>query len=139
MRDLAQTCQRRSRSSISTECASQIPTRHASRWPGDPNRRRRPVLPQPGLSLRGAGGARRRTDAIDAAWWKDEFGIPDDFVKQVGAMVQPGDSTIHALLRTANPDLVADQFRGYGRTILSTTPSRDQREKALGKRPARAL
>jgi uncharacterized membrane protein len=67
--------------------------------------------------------------AIDASWWKDEFGIPDDFVKQVGAMIQPGDSAIYALLRSANPDIVADQFRGYGGTILSTTLSRGQQAK----------
>ena len=67
--------------------------------------------------------------AIDASWWKDEFGIPDEFVKQVGAMIQPGDSAIYALLRTANPDIVADRFRGYGGTILSTTLSRDQQAK----------
>jgi len=67
--------------------------------------------------------------AIDASWWKDEFGIPEDFVKQVGAMIQPGDSAIYALLRTANPDLLADKFRGYGGTILSTTLSLDQQGK----------
>jgi len=67
--------------------------------------------------------------AIDASWWKDEFGIPDDFVKQVGALIQPGDSAIYALLRTANPDIVADQFRGYGGTVLRTTLSRDQQSK----------
>ena len=67
--------------------------------------------------------------AIDAAWWKDEFGIPDEFVKQVGELIQPGDSAIYALLRTANPDIVSDQFRGYGGTILSTTLSRDQQTK----------
>ena len=44
-------------------------------------------------------------------------------------MIQPGDSAIYALLRTANPDLVADRFRGYGGTILSTTLSRDQQSK----------
>ncbi|HET6843372.1 MAG TPA: DUF1269 domain-containing protein [Candidatus Angelobacter sp.] len=67
--------------------------------------------------------------AIDASWWKNEFGIPDEFVKQVGAMIQPGDSAIYALLRTANPDRVAEEFRGYGGTILSTTLSRDQQKK----------
>jgi len=77
-----------------------------------------------------AGGALGAgAGALDASWWKDEFGIPDDFVKQVGAMVQPGDSAIYALLRTANPDVVADQFRGYGGTILSTTLSRGQQVK----------
>ena len=44
-------------------------------------------------------------------------------------MVQPGDSAIYALLRSANPDIVADQFRGYGGTILSTTLSRGQQTK----------
>jgi len=77
-----------------------------------------------------AGGAMGAgLGAIDASWWKDEFGIPDDFVKQVGGMVQPGDSAIFALLRTADPALVADQFRGYGGTILTTTLSRDQQSK----------
>jgi uncharacterized membrane protein len=72
--------------------------------------------------------------AADASAWKDEFGIPDDFVQRVGTMVQPGDSAIFAILRVGNPDVVADQFRGYGGTILRTTLSRDQQakvEKAL--------
>jgi uncharacterized membrane protein len=77
--------------------------------------------------------------AIDASMWKDEFGIPDDFVKQVGAMIQPGDSAIYAILRVGNPDIVADQFRGYGGTILRTTLSGEQQarvENALSKRAA---
>src|SRR5271166_7112974 len=64
--------------------------------------------------------------AIDASSWKDEFGIPDDFVKRVSTMVQPGDSAIYAILRVGDPDVVADQFRGYGGTILRTTLTRDQ-------------
>jgi uncharacterized membrane protein len=80
-----------------------------------------------GAAAGGALGA--GAGAIDASWWKDEFGIPDDFVKQVGTLIQPGDSAIYALLRTANPDIVADQFRGYGGTVLRTTLSRDQQSK----------
>jgi uncharacterized membrane protein len=67
--------------------------------------------------------------AADASSWKDEFGIPDDFVQQVGMLVQLGDSAIFAILRVGNPDVVADQFRGYGGTILRTTLSRDQQAK----------
>jgi uncharacterized membrane protein len=44
-------------------------------------------------------------------------------------MIQPGDSAIYALLRTANPDIVGDWFRGYGGTILTTTLSRGQQTK----------
>jgi len=67
--------------------------------------------------------------AVDASSWKDEFGIPDDFVQRVGTMVQPGDSAIYAILRVGSPDVVADRFRGYGGTILRTTLSRDQQLK----------
>jgi uncharacterized membrane protein len=83
------------------------------------------------LAAGAAGGAAlgASAGALDASWWKDDFGIPDDFVQQVGAMVQPGDSAVYALLRSANPNVVAERFRGYGGTILSTTLSRDQQKK----------
>lgn len=77
--------------------------------------------------------------AADAATWKDEFGIPDDFVQQVALLVQPGDSAIYAILRVGDPDTVVDQFKGYGGTILRTTLSPDQQakvEKVLSKRAA---
>jgi len=67
--------------------------------------------------------------AADASSWKDEVGISDDFVKRVGALIQPGDSAIYAILRVGNPDVVAEQFKGYGGTILRTTLSRDQQAK----------
>jgi uncharacterized membrane protein len=44
-------------------------------------------------------------------------------------MIQPGDSAIHAILRVGSPDVVADQFGGYGSKILRTTLSRDQQAK----------
>jgi uncharacterized membrane protein len=77
--------------------------------------------------------------AADASSWKDEFGIPEDFVQQVSVLIQPGDSAIYAILRVGDPDIVADQFRGYGGTILRTTLSRDQQakvEKVLSKSAA---
>jgi uncharacterized membrane protein len=67
--------------------------------------------------------------ALDASSWKDEFGIPDDFVKRVSALVQPGDSAVFAILRVGDPDVVAEKFRGYGGAILRTTLSRDQQAK----------
>ena len=67
--------------------------------------------------------------ATKASSWKDEFGITDDFVGQVKAMIQPGDSAIFAILRFSDPDVVADQFRGYGGTILHTTLTREQEAK----------
>ena len=67
--------------------------------------------------------------AIDAETWKEDYGISEDFVQRVGAMVQPGDSAIFALLRTLDPEVVAAQFKGYGGTILRTTLTPDQRAK----------
>jgi uncharacterized membrane protein len=76
------------------------------------------------------GGALGATGgALDASWWKDEFGIPDAFVKGTGAMVQPGDSAVLAMLRTVDPDKVAEQFRGYGGTVLQTTLTKEQSAK----------
>jgi uncharacterized membrane protein len=67
--------------------------------------------------------------ALDATSWKEDFGISEDFVQRVGTMVQPGDSAIFALLRTLDPKLVEEQFRGYGGTILRTTLSPEQKAK----------
>jgi uncharacterized membrane protein len=67
--------------------------------------------------------------ALDAETWKGDYGISEDFVKEVGTLVQPGDSAIFALVRTLDPDLVAEQFKGYGGTILRTTLTPGQRAK----------
>jgi uncharacterized membrane protein len=76
---------------------------------------------------------------VDAESWKDEFGIPDEFVQRVGAMIQPGDSAIYAILRVGDPNVVAEKFRGYGGTILRTTLNPDQQakvEKVIGTKMA---
>jgi uncharacterized membrane protein len=66
--------------------------------------------------------------ALDAATWKEDFGISEEFVKDVSTMVRPGDSAIFALLRTIDREAVIEQFKGYGGTILSTTLSSKQLE-----------
>ena len=38
-------------------------------------------------------------------------------------MIQPGDSALFVILRGANPEIVAENFRGYGGTILKTSLS----------------
>ena len=67
--------------------------------------------------------------ALDAKWWKDDFGIPEDFVQDVGKLVQPGDSAIFALLRSADPTVVAARFSDYGGVVLSTTLTPEQAQK----------
>jgi uncharacterized membrane protein len=65
--------------------------------------------------------------AIDAETWKEDFGISEEFVQRVGAMLQPLDSAVFVLVRNINPDRVAEAFRGYGGTVLRTTLSEKQR------------
>jgi uncharacterized membrane protein len=55
--------------------------------------------------------------AEDASSFKDEFGISDEFIKQVGGMVQPGQSAVFVLAHASDPQAAAEQFRGYGGTI----------------------
>jgi len=63
--------------------------------------------------------------AEDAASFKQDFGISDDFVKQVGGMVQPGQSAVFVLANAGDPRAVAEQFRGYGGKVLRTTLTPD--------------
>lgn len=76
-----------------------------------------------GAALGAAGGA------MDAKWWKEEYGIPEDFVDDVGTLIQPGDSAIFALLRSADPVVVAAQFSGYGGTVLQSNLTKEQSDK----------
>jgi uncharacterized membrane protein len=71
-------------------------------------------------ALTGAGaGAMLGGD--DAAGEKEQFGITDEFVRQVGGMVQPGQSAVFLLALSDEPARAAEQFRVYGGTILTTT------------------
>lgn len=60
--------------------------------------------------------------AVDASTYKDTYGIPDDFVRNVGTMIQPGDSAIFAMLN-ADPIDFVDKFEGFGGKVLMTTLS----------------
>jgi uncharacterized membrane protein len=64
--------------------------------------------------------------AIDAGSWKEDYGVSEDFVQRMGAMLQPRDSAVFVLARTVNPDRVAEAFRGYGGTVLRTSLSGKQ-------------
>jgi len=61
--------------------------------------------------------------ADDTEKFKRDYGISDEFVKEVGGMIQPGNSAVFAIVGGADPERVAEQFRGYGGTILRTTLS----------------
>ena len=82
-----------------------------------------------GASAVGAGTLGAAAGADDAMSFKDQYGISDDFVKDVGGLIQPGDSAVFAEIRTNDPQAIAERFRGYGGKILRTTLPADKAAK----------
>ncbi len=69
----------------------------------------------------------------DVKWWKETLSISDEFVRDVGAMIQPGDSALFMLLRTSRPGIVLLQLRNYGGTPLHIplSPEQDNKLRAV--------
>ena len=57
----------------------------------------------------------------DASEDKARYGLSEEFVKQVSGMVQPGQSALFILGQSDKPARIAENFKGYGGTILRTT------------------
>jgi uncharacterized membrane protein len=75
-----------------------------------------------GVGALGFGSIGAVVGATDATEWKAKYGVPEEFVQQVGGMVQPGTSAVFALVRSdEDPVAIAKRFRGYGGTLLRTT------------------
>ena len=81
-----------------------------------------------GVGVLGVGALGATVGAVDADWWKEDFGISDEFVRDIGETIQPGDSAIFALI-SANPKQAVNRFSGYGGKVLSTTLSNKQAAK----------
>jgi uncharacterized membrane protein len=79
--------------------------------------------------LLGGGAIGATSGALDAQWWKEDFGISEEFVDEVGRLIEPGDSAIFILARSADPDVVAEQLRGYGGTVLRSSLTQEQATK----------
>lgn len=81
-----------------------------------------------GVAAATGGMAGAAAGAGDASAWKEEHGISDDVVTEVGDMIRPGDSAIFALIRSESPDSVAEQFvRAGGRILRLMLGSHDVR------------
>ena len=80
-----------------------------------------------GAALGATGGAVIAFD--ESTSWRDSYGISDEFVKEVGGMVQPGQSAVFVLAQASDPAKVAEQFRGYGGKVLRTTLPADRVKK----------
>jgi len=72
------------------------------------------------------GGFETRRVLPDVKWWRETLCLSDDFVRDVGAMIQPGDSALFALLHTDKRGVVLQQLRNYGGILVSTSLSPEQ-------------
>jgi uncharacterized membrane protein len=52
-----------------------------------------------------------------------DYGIPNDFIKQLGQNLQNGTSALFVLVRRSTPDKVVAEIKQYGGTILHSTLS----------------
>jgi len=58
-----------------------------------------------------------------------DIGIDDDFIKQVGATIQPGHSALFLLVTEATPDKAIDALKHYHPTVLRTSLSEEDEAK----------
>lgn len=59
-----------------------------------------------------------------------DFGINDQFMKQLSESIQPGSAALFVLIKEMTSDKVLDQIKGYGGVVLKTLLN-DEREQAL--------
>lgn len=59
-------------------------------------------------------------------WLVSDVGIPDDFVRDVGALVQPGESAIITLAENFNPQQATSVLRDCGGSMIYTSLTDDQ-------------
>ena len=59
-------------------------------------------------------------------WWVSDVGIPENFVRDVGALVQPGESAIISLAEQFDPHAASHILRDCGGSMIYTSLSTDQ-------------
>jgi uncharacterized membrane protein len=74
-----------------------------------------------GLAVGAASGA--------LAGKMSDVGVDDNFIKQVGAAIQPGQSALFVLVREATTDKVIEALKPYGGEIIHTNLSSEDEAK----------
>ena len=64
------------------------------------------------------------TGAISGAL--SDIGIDDNFIKELGETIQPGNSALFVLVRKATPDKVLEQLKGFEGKVLKTSLTADE-------------
>ncbi|BFU90405.1 MAG: membrane protein [Nitrospira sp.] len=75
----------------------------------------------------GAGGGAMTTAASEYGLLSD-YGIPDNFIKELGSTIKRGTSAIFLLIRSVDEDKVLPRIARYEGTILKTSLSKEHEE-----------
>jgi uncharacterized membrane protein len=90
-------------------------------------------MPLLGAAIGAASGA--------AAGALSDIGVDDNFMKQVGAKIEPGTAALFVLVREATADKVLPEIQPYGGEVLQTSLNSEQEaalKEALESQPAAA-
>lgn len=79
--------------------------------------------------VNGNNGSRSVSSIPNASWWREDLGLGDLFLRDVGALVKDGGSAIFMLLHTQEGFLVRRELQNYGNMIIHATLSADQDRK----------
>ena len=58
-----------------------------------------------------------------------DYGINDEFVKNIGKSLEPGSSALFTLVRRVNVDKVLPELKGFGGKILRTSLTNEQEQR----------
>ena len=60
---------------------------------------------------------------------RNDIGVDDDFIKEVGNKIEPGHSALFLLIRKATKDKLAEELKQFKATVLQTSLSEEDDEK----------
>lgn len=80
-------------------------------------------------SIAGGAGAGAITTAASEYGLLSDYGIPDNFIKDLGNTIRRGTSAIFLLIRSADQNKLFARISQYEGTILKTSLSKEQEEK----------
>lgn len=64
----------------------------------------------------------------DVKWWREQIGITEEFIRDVGGMIQPGDSALFMLLPIDDMGTLLRELRDQGGTPLHISFSPEQNQ-----------
>lgn len=80
-------------------------------------------------SIAGGAGAGAMTTTAGEFGLLSDYGIPDQFIKDLGSTITRGSSAIFLLIRSVDHDKLMTNFSRYEGTILKTSLSKEQEDK----------